>query len=54
MSTLRVITNLGSGALNGKMLDLETGYFFLFLDPAGPYPNPIPYPAGQCFNLYLT
>ena len=50
---------LGSGALPGLMLDLESlkiiwrGVFFPFLapaegsNPAGSYYNPLPYPAGQ-------
>ena len=42
----------GSGALSGLMMDLGLlkislgGVFFLFLDPAEPYPNPIRNPAG--------
>ncbi len=42
---LLIISKHGSGALNGKMLDLE--YFFLFLAPAEPYPNQFHNPAGQ-------
>ena len=54
---------VGSGALNGKILDLgllkiSLGIFFLFLDPARgfkpavPDPNTFPNPAGGKANIF--